>query len=248
MLKYILILSLLFCSSCATKKDVLYSFLDTNGTNNFKFSELLIQKGDILNINVSSSKPESTIIFQDNANQQQFGQGDMLKLRGYLVNGSGEISYPFLGQVKAAGLTTSQLSENIQNQIKNYVKDATVRTRLVNYKVSVLGEVSNPGTFTFLEEQITLPQVIGTAGDLTINGDRSNVTLVRKIGDELEIYNINLTQGDLINPNHFYLQQNDLVYVPPNTARIKSAGLIGNIGTLISVISLIVSLTILTTR
>lgn len=234
--------------SCATKKDIVYSLTEIKDANNIKFSELIIQKGDILDIKLSSINPESALIFQNSPSQLQNQQADILKLQGYLVNGLGEISYPVIGNIKADGLTTSQLSENIQEQIKVYVKDAVVRTRLLNYKVSVLGEVSRPGTFTFLEEQITLPQVIGTAGDLTINGDRSNVILVRKKGDELKTYAIDLTKGELINPEYFYLQQNDLVYIPPNTARVKSAGLIGNVGTLVSVLSLMVSLTILITR
>lgn len=248
MVKYSFLLSLLLFSSCATKKDIVYSLTEINDAHNFKFSELIIQKGDILDIKVSSINPESTLIFQNNPNQLQNQQGDLIKLQGFLVNGSGKISFPVLGNIKADGLTTSQLSENIKERIKAYVKDAVVRTRLVNYKVSVLGEVTSPGTFSFLEEQITLPQVLGTAGDLTINGDRSNVNLVRKIGDKLKTYKIDLTRGDLINPDYFYLQQNDLVYIPPNTARVKSAGLIGNVGTLVSVLSLMVSLTILITR
>ena len=90
--------------------------------------------------------------------------------------------------------------------------------------------------------------MLGTAGDLTINGDRRNINLVRKVGDGVKTYNIDLTTGDLINPDYYYLQQNDLVYVRPNTARVKSSGLIGNVGTLVSVLSLVVSLTILITR
>lgn len=247
MKKFSFLLTLLLVS-CATKKDIVYSLSEIKDANNFKFSELIIQKGDVLDIKVHSLNSESTKIFQINPGQIQSSQPELLKVQGFLVNGSGEISYPIIGNLIADGLTTSQFAENLQKQLKPLVKDVTVNVRLVNYKVSVLGEVASPGTFTFLEEQITLPQVIGTAGDLTINGDRSNVTLVRKIGDELKTYKIDLTKGDLINPDYFYLQQNDMVYIPPNTARVKSAGLIGNVGTLVSVLSLMVSLTILITR
>ena len=188
------------------------------------------------------------MIFQNSPNQFQNQQPEILKLQGYLVDATGEITFPVLGSVKADGLSTTELSKSIQQELKQYIKDATVRTRLVNYKVSVLGEVVRPGTYTYLEEQITLPQVLGTAGDLTINGDRRNINLVRKVGDGVKTYNIDLTKGDLINPDYYYLQQNDLVYVRPNTARVKSSGLIGNVGNLVSVLSLVVSLTILITR
>lgn len=234
--------------SCSTKRDIIYSLSKIEGDNHFKYTELVVQKGDILNINVSSLKPESDRIFQNNSNQFQNQDSESQKLQGYVVNSKGEISLPILGSVQINGLTTSEVSEKIQSELNQYIKDVTVRTRLVNYKVTVLGEVDRPGTFTFLEEQITLPQVLGTAGDLTINGDRFNVSIVRKIDDELKTYKVDLTKGDLIKPDFFYMQQNDLVYIPPNTARVKSAGLVGNVGTLVSVLSLIVSLTILITR
>ncbi|MDB2587252.1 polysaccharide biosynthesis/export family protein [Flavobacteriaceae bacterium] len=248
MIKYAYILSVLLLASCATKKDIIYTLPDAGGDVAYEFKELVIQKGDVLDIKVTSLNPESTMIFQNSLNQFQNQQPEILKLQGYLVDASGEITFPVLGSVKADGLSTTELSKSIQQELKQYIKDATVRTRLVNYKVSVLGEVVRPGTYTYLEEQITLPQVLGTAGDLTINGDRRNINLVRKVGDALKTYNIDLTVGDLINPDYFYLQQNDMVYVRPNTARVKSSGLIGNVGTLVSVLSLVVSLTILITR
>ena len=140
------------------------------------------------------------------------------------------------------------LANNIKDGVSFYVKNPSVNVRLANYKITLLGEVARPGTYTVLEERIDILQAIGLAGDLTINGDRRNINLVRKVGDALKTYNIDLTAGDLINPDFFYLQQNDMVYVRPNTARVKSSGLIGNVGTLVSVLSLLVSLTILITR
>ena len=95
---------------------------------------------------------------------------------------------------------------------------------------------------------MTLPMVLGTAGDLTINGDRRNVQVVRTQGDSLVGQQLDLTRGDLTNSPYYYMQQNDLIYVGPNTAKVKSSGLVGNVGTLTSVLSLILSLTLVLTR
>lgn len=248
MKNFYVLLILFFANSCATKKDVIYDLSHFDDGNNFGFSELLVQKGDVLDIKIHSVNPETILVFQSNPGQFQNQQPDMLKLQGYLVNSSGQINFPVLGVLNVDGLSTTQVSHEIEKGLAGYFKDLTVRTRIVNYKISVLGEVARPGTYTYLEEQVTLPQVLGTAGDLTINGDRNNITIVRKVGDELKTYSINLSTGGLTNPDTFYLQQNDLVYVPPNMAKIKSAGIIGNVGTLVSVLSLMLSLTILITR
>jgi len=248
MKKVFYLLFILFLSGCASKKDIIYTLSESGKSSNYNYQELVIQKGDILDIKVTSLNPESLSLFQAAVNQFQNQQPEILKIQGYLVNAKGAIDFPVLGNIEVVGLSTIEIADKIEKELKAYIKDPNVRARLVNYKISVLGEVQIPGTYTFLEEQVTLPQVLGTAGDLTINGDRTNVNLVRKIGDELKTYTIDLTKGDLINPEYFYLQQNDLVYVRPNTARVKSSGLIGNVGTLVSVLSLIVSLTILITR
>lgn len=248
MIKYAYYLLVILLASCATKKDIIYTLPDTNGDFAYEFKELVIQKGDILDIKVTSLNPESVSIFQSSLNQFQNQQPEALKIQGYLVNAEGVIDFPVVGNIKVVGLSTIEIADKIETELKAYIKDPNVRARLVNYKISVLGEVQAPGTYTFLEEQVTLPQVLGTARDLTINGDRTNINLVRKIGDELKTYTIDLTKGDLINPEFFYLQQNDVVYVRPNNARVKSSGLIGNVGTLVSVLSLLVSLTILITR
>lgn len=248
MKKILLVIFTLVFVSCASNKDVIYLLSETSVDEPYSFNELTIQKGDIIDIKVSSINPEASAIFQQNLNQTQSVQVDALKFQGYVVDSRGFINFPVFGRISVSGYKTSELANHLESRLESFVKSPVVKVRLVNYKVTVLGEVQNPGTFTFLEEQITLPQVIGTAGDLTINGDRSNISIVRKIGEKLELFKIDFTKGDLINPDYFYLQQNDLVYIPPNSARVKSAGLIGNISTLVSILSLFVGLTILITR
>ena len=238
----------LIVASCATKKDVLYNQDQSTGNLLKEYQNLTLQKGDILDIKISALNPESVVVFQKTTGLQQNIQPEALKIQGYLVDAQGLIELPLIGNVNVLGLSSSAVEDLLETKLSTYVIDPVVTVRLVNYKITVLGEVARPGTFTFLEERMTLPMVLGTAGDLTINGDRRNVQVVRTQGDSLVGLQLDLTRGDLTNSPYYYMQQNDLIYVGPNTAKVKSSGLVGNVGTLTSVLSLILSLTLVLTR
>ena len=238
----------LIVASCATKKDVLYNQDQSTGNLLKEYQNLTLQKGDILDIKISALNPESVVVFQKTTGFQQNIQPETLKIQGYLVDAQGLIELPLIGNVNVLGLSSSAVEDLLETKLSTYVIDPVVTVRLVNYKITVLGEVARPGTFTFLEERMTLPMVLGTAGDLTINGDRRNVQVVRTQGDSLVGQQLDLTRGDLTNSPYYYMQQNDLIYVGPNTAKVKSSGLVGNVGTLTSVLSLILSLTLVLTR
>lgn len=245
MFDYLLLLGVIL-SGCASKKDIVYSLY--NESQNLEFKNTKINPGDILDIKVSALNPESVVMFNPTLSGNINQQPEMLKIQGYLVDENGQINYPILGIIQVQGLSTSEISNLFKEKLADYVQNSTVTVRLVNYKVSVLGEVSRPGTYTFLEERISLPQVLGQAGDLTINGDRRGVDLVRYQNGELKTYQLDLTAGDLTNTEFFFLEPNDVIYVRPNTAKVKSSGLVGNVGTVISVLSLMLSLTIVLTR
>ena len=119
---------------------------------------------------------------------------------------------------------------------------------MLNFRISVLGEVARPGTFTVLEERISLPQALGLAGDLTINGDRSHLLLIRNENGKKINELIDLTKSEILESPFYFLRQNDVIYVRPNNAQVKSSGLVGNASTLVSILSLAVSLFILITR
>lgn len=233
-------------SSCASKKDIIYTL--NNEPQNLEFKNTRINPGDILDLKVSALNPESVVIFNPSMIGNNIQQAEILKINGYLVDENGQINFPVLGAINVQGLTTSGISNLLKEKLTDYVQNPTVTVRLVNYKVSVLGEVARPGTYTFLEERITLPQVLGQAGDLTINGDRHGVDLLRYQNGELKTYQLDLTSGDLTNTEFFFMEPNDVIYVRPNTAKVKSSGLVGNVGTVISVLSLMLSLTIVLTR
>jgi len=232
--------------SCATKKDIIYT-LPAN-EQEIVYEATQINPGDILDINISAQNMESVLIFKTNLNQFQNQQPEILKIKGYLVDAQGNINFPVLGTVNTSSLNTIDFSKKLSEILSEYVINPQVSVRLVNYKVSILGEVTRPGTYTFLEERISLPQVLGQAGDLTINGDRRNIQLLRYETGKVKSYSLDLTSGDLVNPEYFFLNPNDVIYVRPNTAKVKSSGLIGNVGTVISVLSLMLSLTIVLSR
>ena len=245
---YSLILIVLV-ASCASKKDVYY-FQDIDRTaveNSFKF--LNIQPGDILDIQIKALNPESVLIFQRQATlglQQQQVQNRTID--GYLVGEDGSINLPIVGAIDTTNQSTQALAQIIQEALKPYINNPTVNIRLLNFRISVLGEVNNPGTFTVLEERLSLPQALGLAGDLTINGDRNHLLLIRNEAGKKTNQVIDLTKTDFLQSPFYFLKQNDIIYVRPNNARVKSSGLVGNAGTLVSILSLAVSLFIVITR
>ena len=246
----ILILFLIIAlTSCASKKDVYY-FQDINSSsveNSFKF--LNIQPGDILDIQIKALNPESVLIFQRQSvlTQQQL-QVQNRAIDGYLVGENGTINLPIIGTLDTSEKTTNTLTLEIQEALSPYIKSPSVNIRLLNFRVSVLGEVARPGTFTVLEERVSLPQVLGLAGDLTINGDRNHVLLIRNENNQTVNQVIDLTKSDFLDSPFYFLKQNDIIYVRPNNAKVKSSGLVSNASTLVSILSLAVSLFIVITR
>jgi polysaccharide export outer membrane protein len=244
------VLVMMFClASCASKKDVYY-FQDIDDRaleNSFKF--LNIQPGDILDIQIKALNPESVLIFQrQSALMPQQVQLQNRAIEGYLVGEDGNINLPIIGAVATSEKTTNSLATELQAALSPYIKNPSVNIRLLNFRVSVLGEVARPGTFTVLEERISIPQALGLAGDLTINGDRNHVLLLRNQDGQKLNQVIDLTKSEFLQSEFYFLKQNDIIYIRPNNARVKSSGLVGNASTLVSVLSLAVSLFIVITR
>ena len=235
-----------FLASCASK-DVFY-FQDIGNAplqNSFKF--LSIQPGDILDIQIKAFNRESVIIFQRQyANQSSQPQNQNRVVDGYLVGEDGSINLPIIGSVDANGKSTNSLALEIQEKLSPFVKNPSVNIRILNFRVSGV-EVKNPGTYSVMEERISIPQALGLAGDLNINGDRNQVLLIRNQDGKSVHRIIDITKSEFIQSD-FILRQNDIIYVRPNNAKVKSSGLVGNVATASSVISLILSITLLFIR
>lgn len=245
-LKYFLFLTLvLSITSCASKKSVLY-FQDSNNINQrqLNYSKSKIQVNDIINIKVTALNVESVVPYNlDNGLSPSSSVIDILKLQGYLVSQDGNIIFPILGKMKVEGKTTSELETYIKNILieGKHVVDPAVSVRLLNSKFTILGEVNKAGTYSITENNITLLQAIGFAGDLTINGSRKNVLIIRSIDGIQTTKRIDLTKTDWFNSEFYYIKQNDVIVVEPNINKIKSSGILGSSGAVMSAISLVLT-------
>ncbi|MEN8899714.1 MAG: polysaccharide biosynthesis/export family protein [Nonlabens sp.] len=248
-----LILSFIIMTSCVPKKKILYmQDIDTSLTESQLNYKSLIKKDDILRITVTSKDmalvaPFNQLINATNKNDlNAVGQGQLF---GYLVDNTGKIPFPVLGDIHAAGKTREELTNLIQMRIRSEsVKDAVVDVRIVNFKITVLGEVNRPGTFNLDHNRITLLQVLGLAGDLTIYGNRKNVTILRDIDGKQTSNRVDLTSSNFIDSDFYYLQQNDVVSVEPNYAQVQAAGFNRNASLFVSIASVLLSLIVIISR
>ncbi|WP_299361298.1 polysaccharide biosynthesis/export family protein [Winogradskyella sp.] len=250
--KFIIFLVFVLAVSCATKKEVLYmQDAMTNGSGAVNYESSAIQPNDILKITVESMAPEAALPYNKNSTQGVLPQNiQILQLDGYLVSLENTIEFPVLGEISTSGLTTDQLREVIKNKLisEGHLVNPTVNVRLINAKVTVLGEVNQPGTYTFTEQNITILQALGYAGDLTINGKRDDILITREVDGIRKITHIDLTSTSFMDGEFYFIKPNDVIVVNPNDPRVKNAGFIGNIGTVLTIASLALSVTILLTR
>lgn len=212
-------------------------------------NNLEIQPDDVLTIRVSAPEQEAALPFNltKSITSQDRIMGEV-ELETYLVSDEGTIAFPVIGEVKVEGYTNIQLAKKIEDLIAEYVKDPIVNVRILNFQITVLGEVNNPGTFFIEDDHISLTKALGMAGDLTIFGQRKNILVMGEDGDHKTYAYLDLTDAGVVNNPHYYLRQNDVIYVEPRGTRRQSAGSTGLASTYLSIISVIASLIILITK
>jgi len=241
--------ALIFLASCTTRKDlVYYQDIQNNSQSAINYVPNQIQVNDILYIKVEALVPESVKPFNLDINTSNAVNVDSYKLQGYLVSQEGTIVFPVLGTLKVAGKSTDELQRLLVTMLNDngYVKDANVNVRIINGKVTILGEVRNPGTYNFDEQNISINQAIGFAGDLTINGVRQDVLLIRENNGTRSYIKLDLTSSDWFTSPYYYIKQNDVIIVNPNGAKIMTASYLNNIGTVFGILSFAVTLFLLT--
>lgn len=250
-----MLVAFIFFSSCATKKEILYlQDVDTYDNTPISYTSPTIQPNDVLRITVGALSQEAIIPYNRQAlmGSERGSSGDvnMLKLQGYLVTKDNTINFPQLGELSTKDKTTKDLQEDIKNRLEegDQLKNPTVDVRIVNSKVTILGEVGSPGTYNFTEENITLLQALGLAGDLTINGKREDIVFIREVDGMRQVAHLDLTTADIFESPFFSLKSNDVIIVNPNGPKVKSAGFITNIGGVLSLFTLVLTTTILLTR
>lgn len=227
-------------SSCGTSKDVVY-FQDLKpGESEITIPEvqaITVQPEDKISIIVNSRDPQLTNLFnlpyisKQLGSSTQNGSGNNQGISGYTVDDEGNIDFPVLGKVHVAGLKREEIAEQIKNELmtKNLVKDPVVTVEFMNLCVSVLGEVNNPGRFAIDRDRLTILDALSMAGDLTIYGNRQKVLVLRQEDGQQRVYGVNLTSGEHVYTSPaYYLQQNDVVYVEPNSVRSRQSTVNGN--------------------
>ncbi len=189
-----------------------------------------IQPNDLLYIYVGSQSPAATALFNEETNKIATVDGVVLNpnasmVTGYLVSPEGDIIFPVLGRVHVQGMSFAELATALQSRLisEGHIRDAVVTVKLMNFKVSVLGEVARPGRIEASGERLTIFEAISMVGDLTIYGQRNNVTVIREENGMRTIGEIDLTSKDVFNSPYYYLHQNDVVFVEPNKKRRSTA-------------------------
>ena len=242
-----------FFTACTSTKKILYlqDVVPLKQQEIEQKYEVIIHSDDLLAIMVNSRDPELALPFNMPMVTYQLGSNSTGQQRvlGYLVDTNGDIDFPILGKIHVEGLTRMQLTELVKNKLieGDLIKDPIVTVQFLNFKVSVMGEVGRPGSFTISGDRITLLEALSMAGDLTIYGRRDRVGVIRENNGKRTILFHDLRSAEIFNSPCYYLQQNDIVYVEPNKAKSGQSGINQNntIGVWVSVISLLTTIAVL---
>ena len=245
----LLMAGILLCTSCASRKDLVYFQPDSTLLNtSYELNAPKLQPGDLLVVTVSADDIRTTEPFNQASIYQTRAMTDDSFRPTYAIDVEGNIEFPKLGKVKLAGLTRTQAINKLREELRRYIVDPTVNINLTNFRVTVLGEVRNPGTYTINNDRITLLEALGLAGDLTINGVRDNIMVVREQNGHKQEYRVDLTKRDALNSPVYYLTQNDVIYVEPNGAKVQQSRYTQSYSLFISVASLIITVISVVTR
>ncbi len=244
----ILILLGLFFASCVPNRKIVYLqkgnelkgevVLDSVQRDyNLSDYEYRIQPEDILSIRFESLAKDEFDIFARNESQLAASNVNTLLINGYLVDKQGNIEFPELGKIAVEGLTLHEVQQRLKILAANYVKEPVVNIRLLNFRVTILGEVNGEGTISSYNNRLTLMETIGLSGGLTDLADRSKVKIIRQNGGKSEILYVNLLDEGLMDSKYFFVHQNDIIIVPPLKQRPFRRYFGQNIGLFLSSIS-----------
>jgi polysaccharide export outer membrane protein len=241
--KAFLVFSILILGSCASRQEIVY-FQDEPLTDEIMSAnnyEIKFKPADMLTIDISAQDPEAVAPFLLTPVAQSVGNNlsldRNLRVQTYLIDVNGNIEFPVLGTLKIQGLSRVEATDMLKGKLSEYIKDPIVNVRLINFTVTVLGEVNSPGTFTVQNERISLSDALGLAGDLTIYGKRDNVLLIREIDGKKRYAKFDLNSVNVLNSPNYYLTQNDVIYVEPNNARVRQSSYNQNNGIIISAVA-----------
>ena len=251
--RLILFACCLTLAGCATSRDLLY-FQDIDEVTLGELTrhyELVIKRDDELKIIVSG--PDKSVTDPYNMTLADITSGftthnePETPMMSFLVDTNGDIYFPVLGRIHVEGMTRLELIDYLTEEIGKDVKNPIVYVNFKNYKITVLGEVNAPGTYTYKTERVNVLQALGMAGDLTVAAKRDGILLLREVDGVMQHYRFDLRESTLLDSPYFYLQQNDILYIPPSSSLLMTknsatniwGAVLSSISTVIAVISLI---------
>ena len=249
----IFLVLLLQLSACVSKKDIIYFQNDeidqSKVSNSYK---TIIKPDDLLQITITALDIEAVRPFNLAAVTYATSSNSAIGVaqqQTYLVDTKGEIEFPVLGKIKIGGLTRDETIDLLKSKLSpDYIKEPNVNIGIANYKISVMGDVGRPGSYNIPNERITILDALALAGDINISGQRNNILIIREEEHKKVQYRVDIRSNNLLTSPVYYLQQNDVVYVEPNYARIQSASSNSNTSLFISITSLIVTVAALLIR
>jgi polysaccharide export outer membrane protein len=238
---YSAMLGIVLLAACANPKNVIY-FQDKPGAKApVEYGSMIekpityIKEGDIVDIAVSSvssvlnnPSQDPVSVFNDGGFNYTFnptvsvaggGGGANVNNKGYLVENDGYINFPVIGKVKIAGLSVNECQDKIKSYLSTHIKDPVVNVRILNFKVTVIGEAQRKGIVTAPNHSMNILEALAATGDVPISGRKDNVMVVREINGQKEFARIDLSSRDIFNHPYFYLKQNDIIYIEPNRIR-----------------------------
>ena len=251
----LLFLILLLATSCVTNRK--YQYLQNDDVNaskgaivkdsilrnyNLTNFEYRIQPEDVLSIQFKSLTDSEYDFFSKQSGGQEGlggGMGANMQLRGYLVDEGGNVDFPVVGSFKISGLTVYEAKKQLQKLAEPYLKNPIVDVRILNFRFTVLGEVGNQGVITSFNNRTSILEAIGMAGGLDVLADRSNIKLIRQEGRNAHVFYINLLDENFMQSEFYYVNQNDVIIVPPLKQRPFRLYFQQNMGVLVSSISML---------
>ena len=227
-LLFLLLIPLLF--SCKAPQDIVY-FQESENLEQITGSNRFVptyKPHDIISIKVSAQDVDTAIPFNAGSISLSSEDGTLSSNSAttsptYLIDANGMIQFPVLGELKVGGLSSIEVKDMLKEKLTEYINNPIVSVQLENFKITILGEVKQPGPITIANERITIIEALGLAGDLSIQGKRTNITVIREENNTQTIHKVDLTSKDIFNSPVYYLAQNDIVYVEPNASKAKSS-------------------------
>ena len=251
--KCLLLIGFISVSACVSKKDIVYFQNDeidqAKVSNSYK---TVIKPDDLLQITITALDIEAVRPFNLAAVTYSTSSNSAIGVaqqQTYLVDTKSEIEFPVLGKIKIGGLTRDEAINLLKGKLSpDYIKEPNINISIANYKISILGDVQRPGSYNIPNERITILDALALAGDVNISAQRNNILIIREEGAKKVQYRVDLRSNKLLTSAVYYLQQNDVVYVEPNYARIQSASANSSTSLFISITGLVITIVSLLTR